>query len=120
MEKKFTIAAGAMLAGLIALVLLFIRLGAADGIIQDPDSGIASGKPAETGQPAEGRASSDPQRLMIPRWFLTTLILDGETITVPEGTVSIQFKDGGQANGSGGCNSFFGEYQAGADGSMQF
>lgn len=126
MRKRSLIVVGVMFAVLIALTVLFTRLAAADGITgAGSQTGTESGMSADsntsaTEEPAQGRASTDPQRLMIPRWFLTSLTLDGQSIEVPEGALSLQFKEGGEANGSGGCNDFFSQYQTGADGAMQF
>jgi heat shock protein HslJ len=65
---------------------------------------------------------TDPQKLLIPRWFLSALTLDGQTIEIPAGqqTMTIQFEEGDKANGTGGCNSFGADYQAGKDGRMSF
>jgi heat shock protein HslJ len=88
---------------------------------------FARGAAAPAAQPAqtptavsEGRASTDPQKLMIPRWLLTSMVLDGQEIALPESQLSLQFEGEGKANGEGGCNSFFTDYQVAEDGAMQF
>ncbi len=60
------------------------------------------------------------QKLMIPRWFLNSLVLDGEEVGLPEKHLTLQFEEGGQANGEGGCNSFFATYEARPDGKITF
>jgi heat shock protein HslJ len=71
---------------------------------------------------AQAVGSSDPQRLLIPRWFLTGLTLDGKQVAIAEGQqkITIQFKEDGSVNGTGGCNSFGGTYKAGSDGKISF
>lgn len=66
--------------------------------------------------------ATDPQTLLVPRWFLRSLTVDGKMIDVPvdQQLVTIQFEPDGKVNGSGGCNSFGTGYQAGNDGKMQF
>lgn len=77
---------------------------------------------AESAAPVEAGTSTDPQRLMIPRWFLFSLALDGQDMNVPEQqqAVTIQFEEGGSANGTGGCNDFSTTYEADMDGKMVF
>lgn len=71
---------------------------------------------------SQGAGSADPQMLLIPRWFLSELTVNGEKVDIPAGqqTMTIQFEEGGKANGTGGCNSFGTEYQAGTDGKLRF
>ncbi len=121
MGKKFLTSAGIILVIMVALLVVFSRLSAVDAAQRaGEEQGSMTEIPAGSKTPAEGRASTDPQRLMIPRWFLTSLTVNGETIAVPEGSISIQFEADGNANGSGGCNSYFSQYQASDDGVMQF
>ena len=121
MGRKFTTAAGAILVIMVALLIVFSRLAAVDAAQRaGEEQGSMTEVPAGSETPAEGRASTDPQRLMIPRWFLSSLTLDGETIAVPEGSISIQFEADGNANGSGGCNSYFSQYEVNDDGTVQF
>jgi heat shock protein HslJ len=76
-------------------------------------------------QKDEGQGSgtanvTDPHMLLIPRWFLFSLIVDGKEYAVPEQKMNLQFGEGNQANGLAGCNNFGGNYQAGKDGSINF
>ena len=61
-----------------------------------------------------------PQKLLIPRWFLSAITLEGQTQNVPEQRATLQFQPDGQSNGLGGCNNFSASYQAGQDGSLRF
>lgn len=72
-------------------------------------------------QSMEG-GSADPQKLMIPRWFLSELTLDGQKVEIPVGQqqITLRFEEGGKANGNGGCNSFGTDYKAGKDGKLSF
>ncbi len=65
---------------------------------------------------------TDPKKLMIPRWFLSSLTLDGQAVQVAAGqqAVTIQFKPDSKANGTGGCNSFGADYQVSNDGKLTF
>ncbi len=71
---------------------------------------------------AQSNASTDPQRLMIPRWFLNSLTLDGQTIEIPadQQSITLQFAQDGNANGKGGCNEFGASYTASPDGKLSF
>lgn len=69
---------------------------------------------ASSGQP------TDPQKLLIPRWFLRSMTVDGKSYSVPEQGMTLQFEPSGSANGSGGCNDFSGTYQASQDGKLSF
>ncbi len=62
---------------------------------------------------------TEPQKLLIPRWFLTSLTVQGQPVELigPQAQ-SIQFTPDGKVNGQGGCNSFGGEYQARQDGKL--
>jgi heat shock protein HslJ len=72
--------------------------------------------------PAQGSAVTDPQMLMIPRWFLRGLSVDGKKFDVPadQQNTTLQFVPDGSINGTGGCNSFSGSFQAAQDGKMHF
>lgn len=48
-------------------------------------------------------------------WALTSYAVDGVMTDVPEGVEASLFMSGGDANGNGGCNSFFGSYEIGPD-----
>lgn len=65
---------------------------------------------------------TDPQHLMIPRWFLSSLTLDGQDIAVAadQQNVNMQFAEGGKANGSGGCNGFSATFSANEEGQIAF
>ncbi len=93
-----------LIAGVVIAMILFTQNGAAQ-------------KP-----PAQGDAFTDPQMLMIPRWFLSNLTLNGQQVAVEPGqqTTTIQFAAEGKANGKGGCNNFSTSYQAGPDGKLSF
>ncbi|RPJ51815.1 MAG: META domain-containing protein [Chloroflexi bacterium] len=93
----------------IAIFLMFIIAACA------PNSGANP-------QPAPASAETDPQKLMIPRWFLSALTLDGQAVEIPAGQqqMTIQFETATQANGTGGCNSFGADYQASQDGKLTF
>jgi heat shock protein HslJ len=46
------------------------------------------------------------------KWILQSLMIEGQEVTVSEDRrATIQFVGDGEAEGSGGCNTFFGEYQ---------
>jgi heat shock protein HslJ len=117
MNQKYLWIIGVLVAGLVVIAVIISQYaGARSGGQQNPSNNDVS----PTEKPAQGRASTDPQRLMIPRWILSSLVLDGKEYTLPARQVSVQFEEGGKANGEGGCNNFFTEYQAGMDGKMQF
>lgn len=45
-------------------------------------------------------------------WILASFEADGEeTLALPDSTVTLEFQTAGQAGGSGGCNSYGGDYQ---------
>jgi len=73
-------------------------------------------------RPEQNETVSDPQMLLIPRWFLASLRLNDIAVEIPAGQqeMTLQFENGGQANGTGGCNSFGVTYQADYDGSLSF
>lgn len=83
---------------------------------------LLAGCASNTGVENSGASTADPQRLMIPRWFLSSLTLDGKQVDVAEGQqrVTLQFEEGGQANGAGGCNNFRMTYSTGQDGKLAF
>lgn len=107
MRKKTIWLAGAVTIALAAVIIIVWQVGRAKG----GDLAVAG---ASNIQPA------DPQKLLIPRWFLSSIIVDGSTIQVPEQTASIQFQPGGKTSGIGGCNEFSTSYEAGIDGRMSF
>jgi heat shock protein HslJ len=100
MTKKVQIAAGVFILVLVVVIVFLVQGGMAK-------NGAVDG-------------TSDPQKLMIPRWFLTSLTLDGTVIALPPNGqgVTLQFEAGGNANGTSGCNSFGGPYRATPDGKM--
>lgn len=112
MKNRFLALTVAVLLVLAFLVVIFLRSNM--GASQTPPSTVVPSQPAG-GQPA------DPQMLMIPRWFLDSLTVDGQKIEVTpdQQAVTIQFEDGGKANGTGGCNEFFADYGAGQDGRIK-
>jgi len=71
---------------------------------------------------AQTSGSTDPQKLMIPRWFLSSLTLDGQAVDIPAGQqkITLQFEQDNKANGAGGCNSFGTEYKVSPDGKLSF
>jgi heat shock protein HslJ len=95
---------GAAVLIVIVVVLILVQSGAA----QQP--------------PAPGSGSTDPQTLMIPRWFLNSLSLDGQAVDIPadQQSITLQFVPDGSANGKGGCNEFGTTYTAAADGKLSF
>ena len=95
---------GAALLVVIVITLIVVQSGAA----QQP--------------PAPGSASTDPQHLMIPRWFLNALILDGLAVDIPadQQSITLQFVPDGSANGKGGCNEFGASYTVSPDGKLSF
>ncbi len=97
MHKKILIP----LAGVLALALIVFLTGCAQAV--------------------QGSDSTNPQQLLIPNWFLSELTIDGQKVDIPAGQqkITIQFTQDGQANGSGGCNSFGASYQASKDGKMK-
>lgn len=72
--------------------------------------------------PSQSNASTNPQRLMIPRWFLNALTLDGQTVEIPadQQSITLQFAQAGSANGKGGCNEFGTTYTVNPDGKLSF
>jgi heat shock protein HslJ len=102
MKKWFSLLVGVILIGVVILVVLLTRQG-------------AFSSPATPGWNA-----TDPQTLMIPRWFLNSMLVDGKVVEFGDNLLNLQFEEGGNANGEGGCNSFFATYQAGSDGSITF
>jgi putative lipoprotein len=73
-------------------------------------------------QKAPMDSSTDPQTLLIPRWFLAGLTLNGQKVEIATGqqSITIQFTPEGKVNGKGGCNSFSASYQANPDGKLSF
>lgn len=63
---------------------------------------------------------ADPQKLMIPRWFLTSIMVDGKVFELGDKQLSLQFEEGGQANGQGACNGFGTTYEVGPGNEMSF
>ena len=105
MKQKYLPALlGAALIIVIVVVLIAVQSGAAQ-------------KP-----PAQSSPSTDPQRLMIPRWFLNDLTLDGQTVEIPadQQSITLQFTPDGKANGKGGCNQFGASYTVSPDGKLSF
>jgi heat shock protein HslJ len=66
--------------------------------------------------------TADPQKLLIPRWFLSELTVNGQKVDIPAGQqkITLQFEDNGKANGTGGCNTFGSDYKASKDGKLSF
>jgi len=110
MYKKLTSIKGLVGAAFFLLIAMVVLVGCAGGTVQPAASG-------GTSVPA-----ADPQRLMIPRWFLSSLTLDGQAVAVAEDqqAVTIQFTEDGNANGTGGCNDFGTTFSTGPDGKMAF
>jgi heat shock protein HslJ len=106
MNKKVT----GFIVGLLAVVLIVVL------ILLNPFQ-----RPANN-PPAGEEIVADPQMLMIPRWFLVSLELDGEALDVPAGQqeLTLQFESPARANGTGGCNTFGADFQADYDGSLSF
>jgi heat shock protein HslJ len=105
MKTKFIpVLIGAVLIVLIAAVAVFFQINAAP-------------KPS-----SQSNVSTDPNKLLIPRWFLRSLTLNGQKVEIPadQQALTLQFADAGNVNGSGGCNSIGGSYQAGMDGKLSF
>jgi heat shock protein HslJ len=73
-------------------------------------------------QPSQPNPAFDPQKLLVPRWFLRSLTLDGKNVEISpdQQKITIQFQPDGKMNGTGGCNSFGSSYKAGKDGTMTF
>lgn len=71
---------------------------------------------------ASGSEAPDPQKLLIPRWFLYALELDGQDFEIAEGQqrMTLQFQEDGSANGGGGCNNFFTSYEVDQEGGLKF
>jgi heat shock protein HslJ len=67
-----------------------------------------------------GDPSTDPQTLMIPRWFLSELVYNGQQVDISEVQITLQFTQDGQINGNAGCNEYFARYETGEDGQISF
>jgi heat shock protein HslJ len=107
MNRKILLLTGIALVGIAALMFILFRPGAAQ----------------EPAPPAAGQSQpADPQKLLIPRWFLRAMTVDGREVPIEadQQKVTIQFAEDGSANGTASCNSFFTNYEAGKDGQMLF
>jgi heat shock protein HslJ len=88
-----------LIPGLMAISLLLSACGAATPVLTET-------LPAET---APGETESN---LTGTQWQLISFGAPGAEVPVVEGsTVTLEFNINGQAGGSGGCNSYGGEYQ---------
>ena len=98
----------------VAALLLVLVVGVGVAVILITQNGEA--------QKAVMNSSTDPQTLLIPRWFLSGLTLNGQKVEIAAGqqSITIQFTPEGKANGKGGCNSFSATYQASPDGKLSF
>jgi heat shock protein HslJ len=99
------------------LVVLIAIVGVA-AVMARNNNNSAGGQTA--GENPQDRA--DTQHLLIPRWFLVSMTVDGQIYEIPAGQqdVTIQFLEDGSVNGKGGCNQYFSTYEADNDGSMRF
>jgi heat shock protein HslJ len=88
----------------------------------DKATAAPTNPPSATETPAVDPEAQNPQRLLIPRWFLELMTLDGTVVPVPadQQQVTIAFTPDGKVDGNGGCNSFGGEYQLGENGGVKF
>lgn len=113
-----------LLTALLVLMVLLVTACTPKDAAQTPAAPGSKPTDAGTGnaQAGAGNASAgaDPQKLLVPRWFLTGLTLDGQGLTLEGKQPTLQFKPDGTANGEGGCNQFGTVYQASADGKLQF
>lgn len=130
MIKKIHGRMKAPLIGLLIVVFVFVLSACAssspaapqEGVTQEVTPGSEESPTAEaTDASAVPQSSADPQKLMIPRWFLASLILDGQPVEVlpDQQSATLQFEPGGKVNGTGGCNNFSATFQADYDGSMK-
>lgn len=104
-RKSLFVIVGVLVVGMVALlVVVLTQLKAGD----------------QQAQPPVKAEETDPQRLFIPRWFLSSLVLDGKEIALQGKQLTLQFEENGNANGQGGCNSFGTTFQATKDGKMAF
>lgn len=112
MKNKFLALTGVVILVLAVLVVIFIQSNLRGNQIPSGET---------VGSAGVGNEVASPQMLLIPRWFLDSLTLDGQEIEVTpdQQAVTIQFQEGGKANGSGGCNDFFADYGAGEDGRIE-
>ena len=78
---------------------------------------VSSSMGPEAPQPA---GSTDPQHLMIPRWFLQSLTVNGVEVPLPDKHLTLQFEPDKNANGDSACNGFFTTWEADYDGSLTF
>jgi heat shock protein HslJ len=105
----------------LALVVLVVILAAAcaPGAQTSPTPTTAA---AATETPGVDPEAQNPQRLLIPRWFLESMALDGTEVPVPadQQLVTIAFTPDGKVDGNGGCNSFGSDYQLGENGGLKF
>jgi len=61
---------------------------------------------------------TNPQDLRVPRWILSSLVVDGLETPLSSPQQTIQFTQGGSVSGDAACNSFSGSYQAGDNGAI--
>jgi heat shock protein HslJ len=61
---------------------------------------------------------TNPKNLVIPRWDLVSLVVDGVETSLPPTHQTIQFTADGLVNGEAACNAFGGSYQASSDGTI--
>jgi heat shock protein HslJ len=103
---------------LVILVLLLVA-GCAPAAETTP---TPTNAPAAAETPGVDPEAQNPQRLLIPRWFLETMTVDGTEVPVPaeQQLVTIAFTPDGKVDGNGGCNGFGGEYQLGENGGLKF
>ena len=61
----------------------------------------------------EQREHLSTEQLIGKKWILWSLVSGGQKVLLSDDTrITVQFEDDGEVSGSGGCNTFFGEYQA--------
>jgi heat shock protein HslJ len=104
MNKRFYILSGVLVVLIAVVIILMTRQSQANTPPPTPN----------------GWNATDPQTLMIPRWFLNTLVVDGKEVELGDKLLNLQFEEGSKANGEGGCNSFFADYQVSSDGKLSF
>ena len=104
---------------LLATIGLVVLLAAACGSSESVDVGDGGDAvPGTTAPPDDGAAAGGTRPTLKGIWVLQSFTLDGVDVAVPDGPIDMEIELG-QIGGTGGCNSFGGQIEAGDDGSLR-